>query len=289
MTDFVNQPYKVIGRSKEYTNERNTFNGTDYLDHLWGAKFTSGNIVIGSGMPIVWQDEDTLAISVLQLATVTALTSKTFTVTADEELRFNEGDSVWMATYRFDDIENCGLITGINTTTHAITVTVTPTITTGFLYVNTDKANVLVASASAIGAGTLSITLATGLIKYFSVGDIVFEAVTAGTSIKNLGKITDITSNTMTVTGIPTVTTGGLVGICPGIPEILGINTHYVSNITDYRFGTTYTADTQAEYTVQCEVFDHSLDWYSGSKLVIDRMKETIPNIIVSTNQNNGI
>lgn len=290
-TGYINQPYKRSGRSTTRTVETSVFANTDYQNYLWGAKFAEDSLAIGSGMPVVWADEDNKQINVLQKGTITTLATKTFTLTAGHENRFSVGDEVYVATQRFDQIEFCGAITTIDTTLHKITVTATPSITVGYMYVNTDKTNVSVASTSAdTEAKTVTLTTAGDSYK-FKVGDIVHETAADGSGIKNLGAITDINHGTkvITVTVAPAVTTGGILKISYGLPEIIGVCGMYVDDVTDYEFGTTYTADTEATYVVKCEVFNRSLDWYASDKLVIDRMKETCPNVIVSTNQNNGI
>jgi hypothetical protein len=288
-TAFINKPYKKSGRSSTRTVESSVFMGTDYQNYILGAKFPEDSIAIGAGMPVVWNDQDNEAISVLQLGTVTALSSKTFTLTADHEDRFNVGDEVWVATKRFDQIEFCGAITSKDATLHKIVVTATPSISVGYVYVNTDKTNVSVASTSASGS---VITLTTAGDSYnFSVGDIVHETAADGSGIKNLGKITDIdhAAKEITTTVAPAVAAGGLLLKNYGLPEIIGVSAGYTDDVTDYEFGTTYTADTEASYVNKAIVFDRSLDWYASNKLVIDRMKETCPNILVSEHQNNGI
>jgi hypothetical protein len=290
-TGYINQPYKRSGRSSIRTVETSIFANTDYQNYLWGAKFAKGSLAIGSGMPVVWVEEDNKQINVLQKGTVTALETNTFTLTDGHENRFLEGDNVYVATQRFDQIEFCGKITNIDTVSHKITVTVTPSIEVGYLYVNTDKDNASVDSVSADSEAKV-ITLTTVGDSYkFKIGDIVHETEAGGSGITNLGAITDIdhAAKKITVTVAPAVTDGGILKISYGLPEILGVSGMYVSDVTDYEFGTTYEADTEATYVVKCEVFNRSLDWYTSDKIVIDRMKETCPNVIVSTNQNNGI
>jgi len=123
---------------------------------------------------------------------------------------------------------------------------------------------------------TYVITMTAGDELRFRVGDSVYESKLDGTSLANLGAITqiDTTAHTIKVTNKPTQTTGGRIFIADGavLPTLIGVTllSYEVTN-----------ADIAVEYFTHGVITKQNITYYSNDATVLAKIKTDLPMIMV--------
>jgi len=123
---------------------------------------------------------------------------------------------------------------------------------------------------------TYVITMTAGDELRFRVGDSVYESKLDGTSLANLGAITqiDTTAHTIKVTNKPTHTTGGRIFIADGavLPTLIGVTllSYEVTN-----------ADIAVEYFTHGVITKQNITYYSNDATVLAKIKTDLPMIMV--------